>query len=107
MILGLLGGCASAPKPTEQVAATSASMRAASEVGADKVPAAALYLQLAQEQTEQAQALIAKDDNERAQRLLMRAQADAELALALARAEQERALAQSAIARTRSLQTNN
>ena len=48
------------------------------------VPQAALHLKLAEEQLLAAKALIRDNDNKRAEYVLMRAQADAELAIALA-----------------------
>ena len=101
-------GCSSSPKPpSEQLAAATASERAATEVGAADVPQAALHLQLAKEQTEHAQLLMKKGENTRALSMLERAQADAELALAMARAEQERAAAQNALDRVHELQKSN
>jgi hypothetical protein len=86
-------GCASSP-PVAQQEQSSASIRAAEEVGATKVPAASLHLQLAKEQFEASKH---EGDKDRAARLLARAQADAELALALARSESERSAAQQAL----------
>lgn len=84
--LGLaLVACAGAPQPTERLASTQAAVRAAKEVGAKDVPQAQLHTQLAEEQIQQANKLIADGDNERADHVLRRAQADAELAVALAR----------------------
>ncbi len=60
-------------------------MRAAEEMGAAKVPEAALELKLAHDQTEQAKQLLKNGEKDRADLLLLRAQADAELALALAK----------------------
>jgi len=60
-------------------------MRAARELGAQQVPKAELHLRLAQEQVEKAKKLAADGDNERANLVLSRAHADAELALALTR----------------------
>ena len=77
--------CAGAPEPTERLASAQASLRAANEVGAKDVPQAQLHAQLAQEQVDQANKLIKEGDNERAEMVLRRAQADAELAVALAR----------------------
>jgi len=77
-------GCA-AGVSNEKVAATDSSIRAAEELGAPKVPQAALHLQLAKEENEHAQKLIKDGDPKHAEGQLMRAQADAELALALAR----------------------
>lgn len=77
--------CASGPEPTERMASAQASLRAAKEVGAKDVPQAQLHAQLAQEQVDQASKLIKEGENERAEMILRRAQADAELAVALAR----------------------
>src|SRR5262245_46503794 len=104
LILAAAAGCATAAVPADRMAASQASVRAAAEVGARDVPAAALHLQLAEEQVDQAKLLIKKDYNERARFVLMRAEADAELALALAREQSERAEAQRAIDKVRSLQ---
>jgi len=77
--------CASAPQPTERLASTQAAVRAAKEVGAKDVPQAQLHAQLAEEQVQQANKLMEQGENERADLVLRRAQADAELAVALAR----------------------
>ena len=82
--LFICAGCA-AGVSNEKVAATDSSIRAAEELGAPKVPQAALHLQLAKEENEHAQKLIKDGDPKHAEGQLMRAQADAELALALAR----------------------
>jgi hypothetical protein len=78
-------GCASAPEPTERLVGAQAALRAAQEVGADRYPQAQYHAQLAKEQLEQARKLIADGDNERAELLLRRASADAEVAVAVAR----------------------
>ena len=101
--LCLLLGCA-AEVPTEKISATEASIRAAEELGAPKVPQASLHLQLAKEETEHAQKFIKDGEPKRAEGLLMRAQADAELALALAREAPMKAEAQQQADRARSLQ---
>src|SRR5262249_54008286 len=90
-------GCGSAQVPADKMAASEASIRAADEVGAKNVRTAALHLQFAKEQVEQAKKLIADDDNERARWVLMRAEADAELALVLAREQSMRDAAQKAL----------
>ena len=90
--VALTAACAGAPKPEAQMASSEGAIRGASEAGAQNVPQATLYIKLAQEQRQQALALIKDGDNGRAQYLLARSEADAELALALAkqaRAQQE------------------
>jgi len=59
--------------------------RSARELGADSVPAAQLSLKLAGEQISSAKVAMADGENERADSLLIRAKADAELAVAQAR----------------------
>lgn len=103
MISGLLGlaptavGCGGMPPPNDQLAASQAAIRAAEEVGGNSDPRAALHLKLAREQLEQAKALIQDDDNEAAERLLKRAEADAELALAIAKQRNTQAEAEEAM----------
>src|SRR5438105_3134084 len=78
-----IAGCASTPVPNARVASSEAAIRAAQETGSGAVPQAALHLKLAEEQLLSAKALIRDSDNKRAEYVLMRAQADAELAIAL------------------------
>ena len=80
-----LFACGGAPKPEARVSSSEGAIRGAEEVGAKNVPQAALHLKLAQEQREKALAMIKDGDNEGADRMLMRAEADAELAVALSR----------------------
>ena len=86
---------------------STAAIRSAEELGADKAPQAALHLQLAKEELQAAADLNAKGDEEEAQSLLLRAEADAELAVALSRAEADKSEAQAAMARVRKLQSEN
>ena len=74
---------ASHPAPTQQMADAQAATRSASELGAGAEPRAQLHLKLAEEQMAQAKSAMEKDDNESAERLLLRAKSDAELAVAL------------------------
>jgi Domain of unknown function (DUF4398) len=105
ILVFLLGaGCASAPVPSDRVAASEASIRAAEEVGAQRVPAAALHLQLAREQADAARELIRQHQNERARYMLLRAEADAELALSMARGQAMQADAQRALDQVHGLQ---
>jgi hypothetical protein len=76
---------ASMPPPVQRMADAQAAERSARELGANSVPAAQLSLKLAQEQIAQAQQAMAADENERADSLLLRAKADAELAVVQAR----------------------
>jgi hypothetical protein len=87
-IIGLLfaAGCASVPAPTERIVSARAAIRSAAEVGATGDPSAALHLKLAQNSYDEADRLVAEEDNEAATCILMRAEADAELAIVLTRA---------------------
>ena len=77
--------CGGYAVPTDRRIAAEAAARSAREVGADKAPQAALHLKLAQEEIAQAKALMNDGKNRRADYVLIRAKADAELALALAK----------------------
>jgi len=79
-------GCGSSyPAPTQPLADVEAADRSAQELGANNVPAAQLHLKLAQEQTTNARQLMKDGENKRAEAMLLRAKADAELALSLAK----------------------
>jgi Domain of unknown function (DUF4398) len=97
-------GCAHQP-PTKSLEQSKAAIRAAEEVGAEKLPQAALHLQLAREESDRARELIAHDHNQEAASYLERAEADADLAVAITRANQERSDADAAAYRTRELKT--
>ena len=98
-------GCASSPPLRTE--ASSSGIRAAEEVGAAKVPQASLHLQLAKEELQNAKALAANNEKERAVSMLSRAEADAELAVALSREDAERAEARAAVDRVRQLRQEN
>jgi Domain of unknown function (DUF4398) len=92
MKLGMLslvvfaGGCAGTyPVPTQRLADAQSASRSAVELGADKNPDAQLYAKLSDEQIVKANAVMKDGDNRRADMMLVRAKADAELALALAK----------------------
>lgn len=106
MAIVLLGGCATAGPSMETMEGTAASIRAAEELGAPRVPQASLHLQLAKEQSQHAKQLVAKGEGEGASALMLRADADAELSLALARSSVENAKAQKAIEKVRTMQTD-
>lgn len=101
--LGVVG-CASAPPTTARMEGTAGAIRSAEEVGAKKVPQAALYLQFAREQSDRAKEMITAGDKEAAASLLLRAQADAELAVALVRETEDQAAAEQAVGRIKTLQ---
>lgn len=90
--------CASHPPPTDHMASAVAAVRGAqvAVTQAGQAPDAALHLKLAEEQVSQAQQMIERGDNERADYMTLRAYNDAELALALARQHDARQAAEAA-----------
>jgi Domain of unknown function (DUF4398) len=100
----IAAGCASVPLRTES---STSGIRAAEEVGARKVPQAALHLQLAKEELQKAKNLAADGKEEMANSMLQRAEADAELAVMLSREHAEQAEARAAMKRVRELRTDN
>jgi Domain of unknown function (DUF4398) len=104
LLLGVACASTTAPTSSQHSDSSSGAIRAAEEVGASRSPTAALHLQLAKEQFEQARKLTNPEERERADRLLMRAQADAELSLVLARSESDKVEAQRAIDKVKTLE---
>jgi hypothetical protein len=98
-------GCAGTPAPNAKVASSEAAIRAAQETGSGSVPQAALHLKLAEEQLQSAKALIRDNENKRAEYVLMRAQADAELAIALSHVATSNAQAGAAVDAARAVRT--
>jgi hypothetical protein len=81
-----LGACgASFPPPAQRLADAESAQRSARELGATRLPQAQLSLKLADDQIGLAKKAMADGDNERADSLLIRAKADAELAIARSR----------------------
>lgn len=78
------------PVPTQRMADAESAERSARELGANTQPDAELHLRLAQEQIAKAKSSVGKGDNQKADLLLVRAKADAELALALTREQAAR-----------------
>jgi hypothetical protein len=97
-------GCATVPLRSER---STSGIRAAEEVGASKVPQAALHLQLAKEELQKAKALAARRKHEMADSMLMRAEADAELAVLLSREDVEKSEAKAAVKRVQELRHDN
>lgn len=84
------------PEPKEAMTQAEAAVRSAAEVGAEKNPQATLHLKYAKDQVEEARKLVTDGDNGRAEYVLLRARADAELALMLAKANNQKVEAQRA-----------
>jgi Domain of unknown function (DUF4398) len=85
------------PPPTQRMADAESAERSARELGANSVPMAKLSLTLAQQQISQAREAISDGDNKRADSLLIRAKADAELAVAQAREKDAKVSRQDAV----------
>lgn len=102
-----IGCAASFPTPTQSLADAQSAERSAAELGAGTQPKAQLHLQLAQEQIAKATVAMKDGDNERANGLLMRARADAELAIALTRDQSAAVAAQKATVQANAQQTVN
>jgi hypothetical protein len=102
----VLGACASSPVPADRLARSQAAVRSAHEVGAENVPPAALHLKIANEELGMAKKLIEDGDNQRAEYILLRAEADANAALALAREAQARDDAQRPIDQVQKLKAS-
>lgn len=93
----LLVACGSAlPPPSDRLSSAEAASRSARELGAEKEPTAQLHLKLATEQIDLAKKLMADGDNRRADLVLQRANADAELAVMLAKENADKAAAEEA-----------
>ncbi len=94
----LLVACgATFPPPTQRMADAESAERSATELGANQEPKAKLSLKLAHDQIAMAKTAMADEENERADSLLIRAKADAELAIAQARAKDARIDTQEAV----------
>lgn len=87
LIFGCGGGY---PEPRNQLAASEAAMRAAEVAGAQNSPQSALHLKRAREQIDSGRNLMQEGENERAEWVLRRAQADADLAMSLATEQAQR-----------------
>ena len=105
LVAALLSACATAPRPEARMASSEGAIRGAQEAGAQNVPAATLYLKLAEEEREKALALVKDDKNHRAEYMLARSEADAELAVALSRAARAQAEATKATEQVQDLKS--
>ncbi|WP_435550594.1 hypothetical protein [Desulfobacterium sp. N47] len=104
MAAAIVSGCSNAPLRTE---ASTSGISAAEEAGAAKIPQASLYLQLAKEELELAKGLSAKGEKEKAESMLTRSEADAELAIVLSHGNAEKSEAMAAVERVRQLRKDN
>ena len=101
----LTTGCAASSTPVVELNRTDAALRAAQEVGAHRVPRAALHIKMAQDQREVARRFIANGEEDEASAALDRAVLDAELAVALAKEDRARKNADEIQGRAAALRT--
>jgi len=93
----VLAACGSSKPPTYQLTRSESAIRGAEEVGAAKVPKAALHLKMARDNLGAAQQIMGDEDKYgEATLLLRRAEADAEAAIALSKEAQAQAAAEEA-----------
>ena len=108
VVAPLLSACgASLPPPTQRLAEAQSAERSARELGANSAPDAQLSLKLADEQIALAQKAMSNGDNQRADSLLIRARADAELAVVLAREKGANAAVQVAVDKANTQRATN
>ena len=87
-------------------ASSESAIRSARDLGAERIPEAAVHLELAQHQLDRARRSIDAGDANDARGMLIRAGADAHLALALTREARGREAAEEMAARVRELSTS-
>lgn len=87
------------PEPKDAFSQSEAAIRGATEMGADRVPSASLHLKFAKDQVAEAKRKAEDGDNRRAEYILLRARADAELALVMAKTARSQDEAKAAEAR--------
>jgi hypothetical protein len=88
LITAFVAACGGSALPPAKVVDTQSSISAASAVGADQNPQAALHLKMARDQLKQAQGLIDDGKDDAARLVLERADADAQVALIITREAQ-------------------
>jgi hypothetical protein len=107
MLAAVIAGCANGPSFSQRSESSKSAIRAADEVGANKLPRAALYLQLSKEELARAEVLANGGEKEKSASMLTRAEADAELAITLSHAQTEKTEALGAMQRVRQLREDN
>lgn len=108
IMLGLvlaMTACGARPLPAHRVGSAEAAVRSAREHGAKQLPDAAMHLRMAEDQVARARRLIDEGEHERAEWLLVRAEADANVAAALTREAAQKSASEEINARARALAT--
>lgn len=90
LLVVLSTACASQQLPQQQLVDTNAALDSAQELDEGETPSVELHIKFARDQITLAKQFMKNGDDEKAARMLDRAQADAELALAQARTQQSR-----------------
>lgn len=103
----LVAACGGTALPPARMADTQASISAATAVGSENIPKAALHLKMARDQFQQAQALNQDGKGEEAGLVVERARADAELALIITREAQASSTLQKAQGEVQGLENKN
>jgi hypothetical protein len=104
LVAGALACATAETLPPDRLASSEGAIRAADELGAQSVPAAALHLRLAEDELSAAKAFADKGDLSRAELALVKSTADADLAVALVRADAARASADKSAAEMENLE---
>ena len=102
--IALCVGCASYPTPTARMAESMSAVSVAQEQGAQNNPQANDYLTRANEELASAKKLVNDGNNERADFMLMRADADAKLAIEISKAQKAETTAQGAQVQAKTMQ---
>lgn len=104
--LAAAAGCATvSPQTTQRLADAEAAQRGAQVAGAASVPDARLHARFAEVQIATAKRLMKSHEDREADRMLMRAQSDAEVAMALAQERNAQAELDAALQRANAIQT--
>ena len=102
----IAGGCGSSQEAVNQETHGSA-VRVSEEMGTTISSSASFYVQLAKEEVENAAKFSANGEGERAETMLLRAQADCGLAAALSRTNDDKTEAALVLARVRQIRQYN
>jgi hypothetical protein len=103
VLMGCAAACAPKPPPSARVGSSEATIRAARELGAARIPESRLHLEQADEELARARRFLADGEHDKASWLLARSEVDAQLAIAIAKEADARARAERAQARARAV----
>ena len=106
LLVLLTSACASQQLPQQQLVDTNAAIDSAREIDKGETPSVELHVKFARDQITLAKKYMEDGEDEKAARMLDRAQADAEVALAQARTQESRQEATEAWNEVAELQNN-